>query len=493
MRFLIKLLLVFCALGLRQPSWTCLRRKEACTYSKEERERVLSDFHASGLPLSRFSTLPGSPSRQAIRSWLKQEEAGLLDVPAREIRGRAERPKHQRYSEQTKREAVRLYSKGMRAADVARRLGVSSGTVVTGWARLAGSAPRCATMPSRRSMPMDAGEKAEMERLEEELERSRMRERVLLELMRDPKAGDPERLSNKQKTALGERLRRDFGYSQRQVVSFFGMPKSTYAYDLREISRDTARAERVAENARRAFEESGGTYGYRRVRAAMAAWEEPFEASEREEGMSPMRTRRRRRYSSYAGECDERPANLPLREDGTHDFSADAPDQMVVTDVTEFAVGGRKAYLSPVIDCFDGLPAAWSVSSHPDSALCDSSLEGYLASGAAAPGVVCHTDGGRLLPIRLLEAHLRRPRRRASMSRKGRSPDNVRAEGFFGTLKEELCNGRDWSRCSVEEFARRLDAYIGWYRDGRLKAFREGGKTVYDTIMGRRRRLGYAT
>lgn len=469
-------------------------------YSKEERERVLSDFHASGLPLSRFSALPGSPSRQAISSWLKQEEAGLLDVPAREVRGRAERPKHQRYSEQTKREAVRLYSKGMRAADVARRLGVSSGTVVTGWARLAGSAPRCATMPSRRSMPMDAGEKAEIERLEEELERSRMRERVLLELMRDPKAGDPERLSNKQKTALGERLRRDFGYSQRQVVSFFGMPRSTYAYDLRAISRDTARAERVAENARRAFAESGGTYGYRRVRAAMAAWEEPFEASEREvrramreEGMSPMRTRRRRRYSSYAGECDERPANLPLREDGAHDFSADAPDQMVVTDVTEFAVGGRKAYLSPVIDCFDGLPAAWSVSSHPDSALCDSSLEGYLASGAAAPGVVCHTDGGGCYRSASWKRICADHGVVRSMSRKGRSPDNARAEGFFGTLKEEFYNGRDWSRCSVEEFARRLDAYIGWYRDGRLKAFREGGKTVYDTIMGRRRRLGYAT
>ncbi|MBM6908791.1 IS3 family transposase [Collinsella intestinalis] len=48
-------------------------------------------------------------------------------------------------------------------------------------------------------------------------------------------------------------------------------------------------------------------------------------------------------------------------------------------------------------------------------------------------------------------------------------------EGFFGTLKEEPCNGRDWSRTSPEEFAGELDAYMEWYRDGRLKLLVEGG------------------
>ena len=90
----------------------------------------------------------------------------------------------------------------------------------------------------------------------------------------------------------------------------------------------------------------------------------------REGGMRPVRTRRR--WSSYAGEVDERPANLPLREDGTHGFSAPAPDLLVVTDVTEFKVaGGAKVYLSPVTGCFDGMPVAWSVSAHPDSELTD--------------------------------------------------------------------------------------------------------------------------
>ena len=78
------------------------------------------------------------------------------------------------------------------------------------------------------------------------------------------------------------------------------------------------------------------------------------------------------------------------------------------------------------------------------------------------------------------------------MSRKGCCPDNARAEGFFGALKEEFYYGRDWSRASPEEFSAELDGYMRWYRDGRLKLFEEGGRKVYDTIMGRRRRLGYA-
>ena len=57
-----------------------------------------------------------------------------------------------------------------------------------------------------------------------------------------------------------------------------------------------------------------------------------------------------------------------------------------------------------------------------------------------------------------------------SMSRKGCSPDNARAEGLFGRLKVEFFYGQDWSGVTMEEFMGRLDAYLSWYRDGRLKS-----------------------
>ena len=56
------------------------------------------------------------------------------------------------------------------------------------------------------------------------------------------------------------------------------------------------------------------------------------------------------------------------------------------------------------------------------------------------------------------------------MSRKGCSPDNARCEGFFGRLKIEFFHGCDWAEVTIEKFMDMLDAYLSWYRDGRLKS-----------------------
>lgn len=472
-------------------------------YGKEDRERILADLRASGLTVASFARLPGSPSRQSLSSWRRQAEAGLLDVPERKVRGRCEHGRHGRYPEATKREAVSLRRKGMGFADIARRLGVSSGSVVASWWRKAGEG---GTMAPKEAVPMDPGRKAAgatREELEAMLAEAQMENAVLRELMRDPKAGDPASLSNRRKAELGERLRRDCGYSLKEITAFLRMPKSTYEYNRRRNAGRAARDEAVAARVREAFEASGRRYGYRRTRAAMASGSdggEPFAASEREVrramregGMTARRTRRGSRYSSYAGEVDGRPANLPLREDGTHDFGASRPGELVVTDVTEFKAGGRKVYLSPIIDCFDGMPVSWSVSERPDSALCDSSLLSFLSTlPEGHPPVTAHSDGGCQYRARSWKRICGENGVVRSMSRKGCCPDNARAEGFFGILKEEFYNGRDWSAVPPGKFAEMLDDFLRWYRDGRLKAFREGGRLVYDTISGRRRRLGYA-
>lgn len=139
------------------------------------------------------------------------------------------------------------------------------------------------------------------------------------------------------------------------------------------------------------------------------------------------------------------------------------------------------------------MPAAWSVSRHPDSALAGSSLEAWASRLPEGHPPACgHSDGGSVYRSASWKAACEAHGVERSMSRKACCPDNARAEGFFGTLKEEFFNNRDWSGVGYDEFAAALDAYLRWYRDGRLKAFLEGGRTVYETISGRRRRLGYA-
>ena len=65
---------------------------------------------------------------------------------------------------------------------------------------------------------------------------------------------------------------------------------------------------------------------------------------------------RRRRYGSYMGEISPAPDNLLNR-----DFSANAPNEKWVTDITEFQIPAGKVYLSPMIDCFDGMAVSWSI------------------------------------------------------------------------------------------------------------------------------------
>jgi transposase InsO family protein len=61
-------------------------------------------------------------------------------------------------------------------------------------------------------------------------------------------------------------------------------------------------------------------------------------------------TPKRRRYGSYLGEISPAPDNLVNR-----DFQAAAPNKKWLTDITEFAIPAGKVYLSPMIDCFDGM------------------------------------------------------------------------------------------------------------------------------------------
>ena len=56
-----------------------------------------------------------------------------------------------------------------------------------------------------------------------------------------------------------------------------------------------------------------------------------------------------------------------------------------------------------------------------------------------------------------------------SMSRKGYSTDNAACEGFFGRLKNELFDPRDWMSTRIDQFVAVLDSYIRWYNEKRIK------------------------
>ena len=90
--------------------------------------------------------------------------------------------------------------------------------------------------------------------------------------------------------------------------------------------------------------------------------------------------------------------------------------------------------------------------SRPTAALADSSLEAACATLAPGEAPAVHSDRGGHYRwpgwIAICEAN-GLPR---SMSRKGTSGDNARAEGFFGLLKQEFFYAADWTGASLEDF-----------------------------------------
>lgn len=465
-------------------------------YTKEEREGILWEFHRSGLDVrSACRGLPLFPNADNLYKWLRMERAGELE--AREMPDRLARM-HCSHGEGSPAYADRIRCGG-------GALPAGGGRREVGLADIERLAGQQAWRDWGADLPEDPQERARMAevKLVEAL--------AVLDVLKAP---GPGCLTNEEKYLAGQAARQASpAVRLADVCGTLSIPKSTYEDQGARLSRPDPKAALRA-RVKASFEASGGAYGSESVTADIrsgagepVSWrdlaegdmETPVVASEKvvraimaEERLVARKAAevaRRARYNSYRGELAERPANLPLREDGTHDFTAPAPGMLAVTDVTEFALDGFKAYLSPAIDCFDGWPVCWRLSRHPDKALMVGMLEDLV--GAVRPTadrpLVVHSDGGAVYmtdgwAATCEEGHVTR-----SMSRKARSPDNARCEGFFGTLKSDFFDGRDWAGVTFEEFSRRLDAYIEWYRGGKVKK-----ALGWKTIRQHREELGYA-
>ena len=391
--------------------------------------------------------------------------------------------------------ALLALEEGMTCREAGELVG-ARGPTVSRWAsgrvphERAGRA-KMAPRPRREEAPLDESERAAYE--------AAMLENQLLRAVLDDlkEVGLPlASMSNAKKAELCGRLRAATGLPLRVITAFLKISKSSYEYHRARLGRDRDAALRPL--VRGAFEEGGGAYGYRRVHALLRS--RGVRVSEKrvrrvmaEEGLGASRPRAAARHSSYRGEMGLRCApNMPevLGEPDRHAFSADRPGEACVTDVTEFRLGpgGPKACLSPAVDLHDGRVVAWAAGASPSKALVQGMLREALPR--LRRGCVLHSDRGWHYRTPDWVGECRRSGVCRSMSRRGHSPDNAACEGFFGRLKVELFLGRDWSGWTVGAFVAELGRYIGWYNSGRLKAFREGGVTVYDTIDGRRARLG---
>jgi transposase InsO family protein len=144
------------------------------------------------------------------------------------------------------------------------------------------------------------------------------------------------------------------------------------------------------------------------------------------------------------------------------DFSASAPNQKWVGDITYIRTREGWLYLAVLIDLFSRRVVGWAMSHSLATELPLRALRMAIQMRRPPRGLIHHTDRGCQYASSEYRAVLERHGIVASMSRKGNCWDNAVAESFFATLKTELV--RDVDFLTHAHARREVFAYIeGFY------------------------------
>ncbi|VEU74988.1 Integrase core domain [Mycoplasmopsis citelli] len=93
-------------------------------------------------------------------------------------------------------------------------------------------------------------------------------------------------------------------------------------------------------------------------------------------------------------------------------------------------------------------------------------------------GTILHSDQGWQYQHNSYHKFLNSKEIKASMSRKGNSPDNGMMESFFGVLKTEMFYGKEHTFKSLEQLEKAIINYIDYYSNKRIKVRLKGLRPV---------------
>ena len=254
------------------------------------------------------------------------------------------------------------------------------------------------------------------------------------------------------------------------LLQVAGIARSTFFYHQARLQApDPQDALKTA--VTETFEDNHGRYGHRRIHTELAkqGWtvaKKTVLKLMRELGLV-CKVRRKKRYNSYQGEQGTIAPNLLNRK-----FNTEAPNRKWVTDVTEFSVGERKLYLSPVMDLFDRQIISYTIGLSPNLELTNTSLRQALMTLKDGEKPMVHSDQGFQYQHISWRALLADAGAVQSMSRKANCYDNAVMENFFGHLKEELFHHVHF--LNTDALTAALHEYIRWYNNDRISTKLKG-------------------
>ncbi len=187
-------------------------------------------------------------------------------------------------------------------------------------------------------------------------------------------------------TAITE-LRRN--YKLAALLELASIPRSTYYYHCKKAqSEDKYNLEKTEITA--IYKENQGRYGYRRILMELRNRgyilnHKTVQKLMKELGLKCMV--RIKKYRSYRGEVGKTAPNLLSR-----DFHAEKPNQKWTTDITEFSLFGRKLYLSPILDLYNGEIISYTISERANFEQITKMLDKAFEKLPDDTGLIFHSD-----------------------------------------------------------------------------------------------------
>jgi putative transposase len=211
----------------------------------------------------------------------------------------------------------------------------------------------------------------------------------------------------------------------------------------------------LVERIKRIHRESRGTYGARRVHAAL-----------RQQGIRIGRKRVERlmRAQLLTGAVPRKRTRTTIRVAGVRaaadlvgrDFVPSRPNQLWVADIKYVPTAAGWLYLAAVVDCFSRRVVGWSMRDDLRAELVVDALEMAVARRRPGPGLVHHSDQGTQYVSLLFGERCREAGIEISMGCTS-AHDNAVAESFFASLTKDLLRrrtllNRDEARTAVFDY-----------------------------------------
>ena len=222
------------------------------------------------------------------------------------------------------------------------------------------------------------------------------------------------------------------------MFKWAGVSKSGYySWRKKPTSATAERRDYLKGRVKQVFDDSGETYGYRRVHAQLLrqgeqAGPELVRALMRELGLVP---------------CQPRPWRLTTIPDPQaaatpdlvqRDFTAEAPGEKMVGDITYIKTWEGWLYLATVIDCCTKMVLGYALADHMRTSLVAEAIDMAVRNYCIPLDAIFHSDRGCQYTATEFRDKLRTLRIRPSVGRTGVCWDNAMAESFNGAVKNEL-------------------------------------------------------